>query len=289
MPSAFLALTSPKVIQAMLSLLMLSTGLTLSPNDLLVATRKPRTILFAFAACYVAMPLLALVLCQVLNLNAHMRTGLVMLAIVSGGQASNLCTHIAGGDTALSVTMTTVTTLAASLMLPLLSYLLLGTVVSVNRVRLALTTAQVTLLPIGLGASLNHLFPRQIAKIQLFLPILGIISVIILVLGPVAQSAAMFGTSWKVLIVPVLLLHLLGGLVGFSVPTIYGASWATCITIAFETGFKSPALSFVLAKQFFPPGVELASAVSIVVLAPLAALCAVIIRTSDRKSTSKSN
>lgn len=283
-PAWFSGLTSPSLNQGMLSVLMLSTGLTLSPADFARAVRNPKPILFAFFACYALMPMIALVLVELCGLKGRLRVGLLLLAIVSGGQASNLCTHIAGGDTALSVTMTATTTLAASIMLPVLSSGLLDKMVVVERMSLAITTCRVTFLPIVVGAFVNQIIPRFVDAIRSWLPLMGIIAVIVLVLGPVAQCAGGFAASWKLLMVPVLMLHLLGGVIGFAGPAIVGSGWTTAVTTAFETAFKSPVLSYVLAKSVFPPGVELASVVSIVVLAPLAALFAVLIRSCGRKS-----
>lgn len=280
-PSFFSTLTSPSLMQTMLSLLMLSTGLTLSPPELIKSFRKPLPVLFVFIVCYVVMPVIALVLSHVFCLEPNIRAGLLLLSMISGGQASNLCTHIAGGDTALSVTMTTSTTLAASILLPILSSVLLGTVVSVDRIQLALTTARVTLLPIVLGAAVNQLFPKSISFIHPLLPVMGITAVIFLVLGPVAQSAGVFAASWNVLLVPVFLLHVLGGIVGFFGPVLMKSGRKVAITTAFETAFKSPVLSFVLAKRLFPPGVELASAISIVILAPVAASFAIVLKQTN--------
>lgn len=286
-PEWFTSLTSPIIVQNALSLLMLSTGLTLTPRDLLSAFRKPLPIMFAFTACYIFMPLLAIGLSAIFKLDSTLRAGLLLLSIISGGQASNLCTHIAGGDTALSVTMTTATTLSAPAVLPLLSSILLGAVVPVDQRALALSTARITLLPIAIGASLNRLLPGPVRKLQPILPLIGIVAVILCVLGPVAQSTTAFMSSWKSLLLPVLLLHVFGGVIGCSVPLIARAGSSVAITTAFETAFKSPALSFVLAKRYFPSGVDAASTISIVILAPVAALFAVLIRLSRRKELLK--
>eukprot|EP00177_Eucheuma_denticulatum_P005503 GFKZ01010006.1.p1 GENE.GFKZ01010006.1~~GFKZ01010006.1.p1 ORF type:complete len:167 (+),score=16.66 GFKZ01010006.1:1-501(+) len=75
------------------------------------------------------------------------------------------------------------------------------------------------------------------------------------------------------------MLHVLGGLVGYIVPRMTGAGEKVAITTGFETGFKSPALSYVLACRHFEQiGTRVPSAVSIIVLAPLAAMFAVWLR-----------
>lgn len=289
-PSLFSSLSSPMLMQNSLSLLMLTTGLTLSPSDLFAAFRKTRAVLFAFLACYVAMPCLAFMLAHFFGLKGPYRLGLLLLSIVSGGQASNLCTQVAGGNTALSVAMTAFSTLAATAMLPLLSSLILGTVVSVDGLSLAWTTARMTLVPIVVGAGANHFLGSRLKVVSPYLPVAGILVLLLLVVSPAAQSAAIFATSWQTVLLPVVILHVLGGMFGFFVPMVLGASWATCVTIGFETAFKSPVLSFVLANKFFPPGVDLCSVVSIVLLAPMASLTAAMFRMfSKRRSRRKTN
>jgi len=68
--------------------------------------------------------------------------GLVLVGSINGGQASNLCTYIAKGDVALSVVMTTSTTIGCIFMTPLIAKLVLGTVVPVDPVGIAWSTIQ---------------------------------------------------------------------------------------------------------------------------------------------------
>jgi len=69
---------------------------------------------------------------QVLNLSPALSTGLILVSCCPGGQASNVATYIAHGDVALSVLMTTASTLGAIFMTPLLTKFLAGTLVPVD-------------------------------------------------------------------------------------------------------------------------------------------------------------
>ncbi len=69
---------------------------------------------------------------QVLNLSPPLAVGLILVSCCPGGQASNVATYIAHGDVALSVLMTTASTLVAIVMTPLLTQLLAGTLVPVD-------------------------------------------------------------------------------------------------------------------------------------------------------------
>ena len=122
---------------------MLSMGITLSIDDFKRVLTRPGVMVLGFAGCYVFMPALALGLAKLLGMNAALTAGMVLVGSINGGQASNLCTYIAKGDVALSVLMTTVTTIGAIFMTPLLCKLLLGAIVPVDAVGVAISTVQV--------------------------------------------------------------------------------------------------------------------------------------------------
>lgn len=279
-PDAFVMVTDSRVIEFCLSMLMLSMGLTLTSSDLSVAARRPSPLIFSLICCYGLVPLLSIILARVFQLNFATAAGLTLLGIISGGQASNLCTEIARGDTALSVAMTTLSTILAPLALPILSSILLSTRIDVPLMGLAISTTKLVLLPIFIGVVCNSLAPKITKSAKPFLPPFGIISLLALVAGPCAKSAHIFRQgSYLPLLLPVLLLHILSGIGGFILAKLGNTNRATATALAFETGFKSPALAYVLAcRHFVQEEVRLASAVSIVVLAPLAALIAVILR-----------
>merc|ERR1719235_172822 len=125
---------------ALLGILMLSMGITLSLDDFRRVAQKPGVMGVGFAGCYIFMPLLALGLSRVLNLSPALTAGMVLVGSINGGQASNLCTYIARGDVALSVMMTTVTTIGAIVMTPLISKILLGALVPVDALGVAIST-----------------------------------------------------------------------------------------------------------------------------------------------------
>jgi predicted Na+-dependent transporter len=80
---------------------------------------------------------------QAAGLSDPLVAGCVLIGSINGGQASNLCTYIAKGDVALSVIMTTATTVGVTFMTPLLACLLLGTMVPVDAMGIAISTLQV--------------------------------------------------------------------------------------------------------------------------------------------------
>jgi len=133
------------------------------------------------------MPLLALGLGKAFNLEPALIAGMVLVGSINGGQASNLCTYIAKGNVALSVLMTTATTIGAIFMTPLLCKLLLGAIVPVHAKGIALSTIQVVLAPIAVGMTTKKLFPKFVDAILPLSPVIGVISTCLLVASAVAQ------------------------------------------------------------------------------------------------------
>ena len=111
---------STEYFTGLLGLLMLSMGITLTVDDFKRVLQRPAIMVLGFAACYVLMPALALGLSNLIGLPAALTAGMVLVGSINGGQASNLCAYIAKGDVALSVLMTTCTTIGAIFMTPLI-------------------------------------------------------------------------------------------------------------------------------------------------------------------------
>lgn len=262
-----------------LAALMLSMGITLTPNDFVKVAQRPGATVMQFALCYGMMPFLALGLGRAFKLDQALVAGMVLVGSINGGQASNLCTYIARGNVALSVLMTTATTVGAIFMTPVLCKGILGTIVPVDAAGIAKSTVEVVLAPIAIGMTANRFLPGLVEKILPFAPVVGVVSTCLLVASAVAQVAEpILGAGWS-LQLPLLMLHLVGGLVGYALPRLTGFGEIECRTMAIETSMKSSAFGFLLAKLHFGDyAARIPSAVSVVWMALTGSLLAVVWR-----------
>ncbi|KAL7576114.1 hypothetical protein ACA910_000891 [Epithemia clementina (nom. ined.)] len=277
-PQSFAWFTT-EYFTAGLAALMLSMGITLTPDDFVQVAKRPTPTIMQFIMCYAMMPILALVLGKMFNLDKALIAGMVLVGSINGGQASNLCTYIARGNVALSVLMTTATTIGAIFMTPLLCKGLLGAVVPVDAAGIAKSTIQVVLAPIAIGMTANRFLPKLVQAILPFAPVVGVVSTCLLVASAVAQVSEPILSAGLSLQFPLMLLHLVGGLVGYILPKITGFSETTCRTIAIETSMKSSAFGFLLAKLHFGDyAARIPSAVSVVWMALTGSLLAVVWR-----------
>uniref|UniRef100_A0A803NWZ4 Sodium/pyruvate cotransporter BASS2, chloroplastic n=2 Tax=Cannabis sativa TaxID=3483 RepID=A0A803NWZ4_CANSA len=250
-----------------LGFLMLSMGLTLTFEDFKRCLRNPWTVGVGFLAQYLIKPMLGFAIAMTLKLSAPLATGLILVSCCPGGQASNVATYISKGNVALSVLMTTCSTVGAIIMTPLLTKLLAGQLVPVDAAGLAMSTFQVVLVPTIVGVLANEFFPKFTSKIVTLTPLIGVILTTLLCASPIGQVAEVLKTQGTQLILPVALLHAAAFALGYWLSKLsFGES--TSRTISIECGMQSSALGFLLAqKHFTNPLVAVPSAVSVVCMA----------------------
>ena len=114
-PPLFTWFSGPWIVWG-LAVVMLGMGLTLNVQDFAAVTRMPRAVGLGFAAQYTVMPLLGWAVAKWLALPTDFAVGLILVACCPGGTASNVVTYLARANVALSVVMTTCSTLAAVLL-----------------------------------------------------------------------------------------------------------------------------------------------------------------------------
>ncbi|CAK9881046.1 unnamed protein product [Sphagnum jensenii] len=251
-----------------LGFLMLSMGLTLTFEDFRRCLRNPWTVGVGFLAQYLIKPVLGFLIALSMNLSAPLATGLILVSCCPGGQASNVATYISKGNVALSVLMTTASTIGAIFMTPLLTKLLAGQLVPVDAVGLAISTFQVVLMPTIVGVLAHELFPTVVEKIITVTPLVGVIMTTLLCASPIGQVSDVLVAQGAQLIVPVAILHAAAFLLGYFLSKFFRFGESTSRTISIECGMQSSALGFLLAqKHFSNPLVAVPSAVSVVFMA----------------------
>lgn len=251
-----------------LGFLMLSMGLTLTFEDFRRCLRNPWTVGVGFVAQYLVKPVLGFIIAHALKLSAPLATGLILVSCCPGGQASNVATYISKGNVALSVLMTTASTIGAIFMTPLLTKLLAGQLVPVDAVGLAVSTFQVVLMPTVVGVLAHEMFPKIVEKIITVTPLVGVIMTTLLCASPIGQVSEVLVAQGGQLIIPVAILHAAAFLLGYWLSKVFKFGESTSRTISIECGMQSSALGFLLAqKHFSNPLVAVPSAVSVVCMA----------------------
>ena len=234
-----------------LGVAMFGMGLTIHMGDFQVVFSRPKEVIIGCVAQYTVMPLVAWILAVVFHLPQDLAIGVILFGCCPGGTASNVITYIAGGDVALSVGMTIVSTLAAPLMTPLLVYGLAGAWVEVSFWAMVLSVVKVILIPVLLGILLHSLFGKQIQKISDILPLISVVSIVMIISGIVANNAEKI-VSCGVLVLGVVMLHNLFGMgIGLLAAKLLKVEYSRTTAIAIEVGMQNSGLAVSLATANF--------------------------------------
>lgn len=149
-----------------LVLMMISMGMALSVGDFLRVLAKPVGMILGLIGQIVMLPIAAFAICILLELPAVVAVGLIVLACCPGGATSNAITEIARGDTALSISLTAVSSFITFISAPIiiataLSYLNLdGRTVELPFIDTSIRIFLTTVIPVSLGIWLGAKFPR---------------------------------------------------------------------------------------------------------------------------------
>lgn len=145
---------------------MCSLGMTLTRADFRRVLVAPRGVLIGMLNLALISPLLAFAMAELFELPAELAVGLVLLGASPGGMMANMLTHLSCGDTALSVTMTAISSVGAAVTVPL--FLGLSTshfgadVGDVSMFGVVLRVLAITIVPVAIGMELRRRRPRWV-------------------------------------------------------------------------------------------------------------------------------
>ncbi len=249
---------------AILGVIMLTMGLTLTPEDFRLLAKRPWDILIGTCAQFTIMPLVAFSLAWLFSLipaaepySTAMTIGIVLVGCCPGGVSSNIMSFLCKGDVAYSVGMTCASTLLAPVMTPLLVLWLAGTKVDVNAVAMFQQILIVTIIPIGVGFLLNLWLGHKAVfnKIQSCMPGLSVVCLACIVGGvvttvhdPLVENGVVL---FLITMAMVLAHNTFGYLLGYFVGKMFHFSKAKKRTISIEVGMQNAGLGTNLAMKFF--------------------------------------
>ena len=257
---AVMALFMPKTamwvqtswINNLLMLVMFGMGLTLNPKDFLMVLKHPKEILIGGVAQFTVMPILAFVLGKMFGLDTALLVGVILVGTCPGGTASNVMTYLAKGDVALSVGMTSVNTLLAPVLTPLITYLFLRTSVDMDVWAMFLSIIKVVIVPIGLGLLMTKLWKNLSEKASVYLPFISVVAIALIIASVVSHNATRILDTGFVIFAVVILHNLLGYVAGFSVATLLRMNPSKKKAMSMEIGMQNSGLATSLAMTSFP-------------------------------------
>lgn len=235
-----------------LAIIMFSMGLTLRPADFARIAEAPQLFALGAFSQMVILPAVAFVLVfswdNWFGMNPAIAVGFLILAACPGGVTSNFLTHVARGDTALSITLTAVISLLAVLWVPLIVNFALSEFMSAEEVSLPLgqTVIEIfliTTVPVLTGMILKHFRPALVDRIENSVMRLATVLFCIVVAGAVAAEWNLLVTHFSEVGPPVLILNVLMLAIGFGWALLFRLGRPQAIAISLETGLQNATLA----------------------------------------------
>ncbi len=252
--------SSLQLLNGILAIVMFSIALDLRLSDFSRLAKAPKSLITGLVSQFLVLPVLTFALVMVLEPRASIALGLILVAACPGGNISNFITHRAGGNAALSVSMTAFATIAAIFLTPI-NIAFWGSLYGPTReilratqidpIQVAITVSLMLVLPLLLGILVNTRRPALADKIRRPLQNLSmLIFVVFIVLALAANWSFFLGYAHYVALL-VLIHNSLALVGGFATATIAGLSPYDRRAVTIETGIQNSGLGLILIFAFF--------------------------------------
>ncbi|WP_131104708.1 bile acid:sodium symporter family protein [Ornithinimicrobium sufpigmenti] len=247
-------------LRIVLALILLGVALDTRVSDFTRALRRPWAIIVVVIAQFLVLPGITLLLTLALDLRGSLALGLILVACCPPGNVSNILTHRAGGDVAMSVSMTAVGNVLAIFLMPL-NLAFWGSLhptgsellrdISLDPVEMLGEILMVIGLPFVVGISLAHRFPTFAERAR---KVVGPVAVVglggIIVVG-VANNWALFTAYIGLVVVAVFVHDALALLLGYVIGRTARLPQASVKASTFEVGIRNSGLGLLLVFAFF--------------------------------------
>lgn len=235
----------------LLGIIMFGMGLTLKPSDFDILFKHPKAVIIGVIAQFAIMPATAWLLSKLLNLPAEIAVGVILVGCCPGGTASNVMTYLARGNVALSVAVTSVSTLISPLLTPAIFLMLAGEMLEIQAAGMLMSIVKMVLLPIVLGLIVHKVLGSKTEKLTDALPLVSVAAIVLIIGAVVGASKGKIMESGLLIFAVVVLHNGIGYLLGF-----FAAKWTVLHydaqkTLAIEVGMQNSGLAAALAAAHF--------------------------------------
>ncbi|MEO0897527.1 MAG: bile acid:sodium symporter family protein [Bacteroidota bacterium] len=241
-------------LPASLFIIMLGMGLSLVVDDFKRVATQPKATIIGLINQIILLPLIGFAITQLFNLNNQLAIGMMLIAACPGGVTSNLISHVSRGDTALSISLTAISSLISLLTIPLIMGFAFqyfsdnGQVVDIDEMGMILQIVVIVLVPVTIGMiirSRNEAFAKKMDRpVRIFsATILAII-----IIGIMVKESELIRNNFASIGLSTALLNLLTMLLGWLSARLFSLNLKQSITIAIESGIQNGTLAIVIAS-----------------------------------------
>ncbi len=248
------------LLNGILAIVMFSIALDLRPRDFRVFITQPRPVLTGLVAQFLLLPALTFLLVLALAPRPSIALGLMLVAACPGGNISNFITHRAGGNTALSVSLTAFSTVGAIVMTPL-NVAFWGSLypptaeilrsVQVDPLQVAIIVGFMLILPLILGMALKVYRPALAGRLRGPMQRLSMLIFVGFIVAALAANWGFFLDLAGGVAALVILHNALAMAAGNGAARVARLSAYDRRSVTIETGIQNSGLGLVLIFGFF--------------------------------------
>jgi BASS family bile acid:Na+ symporter len=249
------------LIVPLIQIIMFGMGTQLTVGDFFRVFAMPRAVLIGIALQFAVMPFVGKLLAMTFTSDPEIAAGMVLIGSCPGGVASNVMTYLAQGNVALSVTMTSCSTLIAPVMTPAMTKLLAGTYVEVKFAAMMISIIKMIIVPVFGGLLVNallrklgsthHALSRVSSLIMRGLPYVSMFSIcfIIGIITALSRDALLAGSFVISILAAVILHNFAGYLFGYWGARLFRLAEVDARTVAIEVGLQNGGMASGLAIE----------------------------------------
>jgi BASS family bile acid:Na+ symporter len=240
------------VLPLSLAIIMFSLGIGLTMVDFRRVAERGWVFVIGAVCQLVLLPVMAFLIISFFGLTGAIAAGVMLIALCPGGVTSNVVSRLAGGDVALSVSLTALMSLASILTVPVLiswavAHFMGEAAPDVSVTSLALAMFLLTMLPVILGMVLRHFATPLADRIESTLIKLASVLFVLIIIAAIASNWSLLTTNAGTLGPALLTLNLSTMIGGLVIATALGLTWRERKTISIEVGIQNGSLGITLA------------------------------------------
>jgi len=248
------------VLNVALAIVMFGVALSITLNDFKHILRQPKLVLVGVLLQFILLPLLTFLVIIVIKPQPSIALGMMMVAACPGGNISNFMTHLAKGNTALSVSLTAFGTFLAIFMTPF-NFQFYGNLyeptaqilqtVKLEPFELVKLVIMILGIPLFLGMLIRSKYETVAIRISKLLKPFSIIIFIAIVIIAFSNNLDVFNNYIHYVLAIGISHNILAILLGFAVAKLFKLSLTNQKTLAIETGIQNSGLGLLLIFTFF--------------------------------------
>ena len=238
-----------------LALMMFSVAIGLRREHFRFFITRPRVFYAGVFTQIILLPLLTLGLCFLLNPQPSVALGMILIACCPGGNVSNLLVLLARGNTALSVSLTATSSIAAAFITPV-SILFwcslypptnsLLTEINFDALAFLTQTTVILAVPLLAGMVVAELYPVFVKRFQKTLVTIASFGLLAIIVTTLVRYFDQFLTLGLALIGLVAIHNASAFLLGYGSARLIGADSPSARALTFEVGIQNSGLGIVI-------------------------------------------